>query len=86
MLLKKCHLGIALRGDLGLGRGWICLVGMLRLLGRQMTTRDTANLWFRPPTSYGVLSDDAGAFGVVCESIGAPRTSSNPTEEFYFFL
>ena len=33
-------------------------------------TRDSADLWFRPPTSYSVASDDAGAFGSVCKPIG----------------
>ena len=33
-------------------------------------TRDSADLWFRPPTSYSVASEDAGAFGTVCKPIG----------------
>ena len=32
--------------------------------------RDSADLWFRPPTSYSVASEAAGAFGTVCKPIG----------------
>ena len=45
-------------------------MALLRLFGRPSMTRDSADLWFRPPTSYSVASDDAGAFGTVCKPIG----------------
>ena len=48
----------------------VCLVGLLHLLGRQSMTMDSADLWFRSPTSYSVASEDAGAFGTVCKPIG----------------
>ena len=49
---------------------WICLVGLLHLLGRQVTAKTSADLWFRPLTSYSVAGEYAGAFGTVCETIG----------------
>ena len=58
---------------LGLGLVSICLVGLLHLLGRQSMTMDSADPWFRPPTSYSVTSEDAGAFGTVCKPIGIDR-------------
>ena len=54
----------------GSGRLWICRAGLMHLSGRQTMTMDSANLWFRPPTSYSVASEDAGAFGTVCKPIG----------------
>ena len=45
-------------------------MGLLNLLGRQSMTMDSANLWFRPPTSYSVACEHAGAFGTVCKPIG----------------
>ena len=64
---KKCHLGFALPGP---GRLWICLVLLLHLLGRQVTAKTSADLWFRPLTPYSVTSDDAGALGTGCDVIG----------------
>ena len=36
-----------------------------------MMARDSPDLWFRPPTSPSVASEDAGAFGSVCEPVDA---------------
>ena len=49
---KKCHLGF---GVLGLGLISICLVGLLHLLGRQMSTKDAADLCFRPNNDVGII-------------------------------
>ena len=49
---------------------WICLVVLLHILGHQSMTMDSADLWFCPPTSHSVVSDDTGAFGTVCKPIG----------------
>ena len=35
-----------------------------------MMTNTSADLWFRPPSSYSVAAEDAGAFGTVCEPVG----------------
>ena len=41
-----------------------------------MMTRDSADLWFSPTTPLSVAGEDAGAFGTVCEAIGADAKKS----------
>ena len=54
------HTGLGLPGD---------AVAHNVLLGRQSMARDAADFWYRPPTSYRVAGEDAGAFGTVCVAI-----------------
>mgnify|MGYP000262299410 CR=1 FL=1 len=41
-----------------------------------MMAKTSADLWYRPLTSYSVAGEDAGAFGTVCEPIGADAKKS----------
>ena len=57
--------GLDLPGD-----AQIAAAPVLLVLGRRMTTKTSADLWFRPLTPRSVAGEYAGAFGTACEAIG----------------
>ena len=48
----------------------------LHVRDREIMTRDSLDLWIEPPTSPSDASEDAGAFGSVCEPFGAASKKS----------
>ena len=58
------------------GRAWTSLVMPLLVRGREMMPRDSLDLWYRSSTSPSDASEDAGAFGSVCEPLGAVTKKS----------
>ena len=51
-----------------------------------MMAKTSADLWFRPLTSYSVAAEDAGAFGTVCEPVVAVAKKSDRWASIFFYI